>query len=141
MLAGIAVSDCGLSVLEASVSVLQGDLVSLCTPECKYSCKTCSLMVVLGYVALWPHQLWLQTEIERLLSQAVPRLLCPQGFWLFPLRSRHGPTCTVWPLCTPESLANSIHPLDMVSGGRGWATSSTEVGDRNRRASARWFWV
>ena len=54
VLAGVAVSDGGLSVMQASVSVLLGDKSSLCTQECRYSCETHSHVVVLGYVALWP---------------------------------------------------------------------------------------
>ena len=45
VLAGVAVSDCGLSVL-------LGDLFSLCTSVCRYSCETHSLVVVFEYVAL-----------------------------------------------------------------------------------------
>ena len=52
--AGVAVSDCGLSAMQASVSALLGDLFSLCTQVCRHSCETCSLVVVFGYVALWP---------------------------------------------------------------------------------------
>ena len=47
VLAAVAFSDCGLSVP-------LGDLFSLCTHVCSYSCETCSLVVVFGYVALWP---------------------------------------------------------------------------------------
>ena len=67
-----------------------------------------------------PGQLWVQAVIRNVLFQAVPRLLCPQGFCLFPLSSRGGPTCAAWPLCTPECLATSVHHLYMVCGGRGW---------------------
>ena len=54
VLAGVAVSDGGLSVTQVSVSVLLGDQFSLCTQLCRYFCKTCSLVVVFGYVALEP---------------------------------------------------------------------------------------
>ena len=54
VLAGVAVSDSDLSVRQTFVFVLLVDQFSLCTQECRYSCKTCSLVVVFGYVALWP---------------------------------------------------------------------------------------
>ena len=54
VLAGVTVSDSGLSVMQASVSVLLGDLFSLCTQVSRYFCETRSLVIVFGYVALWP---------------------------------------------------------------------------------------
>ena len=54
VLAGLAVSDCGLSVLQAYVSVLLGSLFSLCTQVCRHSWETRSSVVVFIYVALWP---------------------------------------------------------------------------------------
>ena len=48
-----------------------------------------------------------------LLSQAIPRLLCTQGFLLFALSSRDGPACAICPLYTPEWLATSVNHLDM----------------------------
>ena len=54
VLAGVVVSDYGLSVMQDSVSVLLGDLFSLCTHICRCSWETSSLVVVFGYVALWP---------------------------------------------------------------------------------------
>ena len=52
VLAGLAVSDYGLSVLQAYVSVLLGFLFSLCTQVCRHSWETSSLVVVFVYVAL-----------------------------------------------------------------------------------------
>ena len=53
VLADVAVFDCGLSVMQASVSVLLGDLFSLCTQVCRYSCESSSLVIAFGNVALW----------------------------------------------------------------------------------------
>ena len=47
VVAGLAISECGLSVLP-------GDPFSLCTSVCKYSCETHSIVVVFRYTALWP---------------------------------------------------------------------------------------
>ena len=60
VLTGATVSDYGLSVMQASVSVLLGDLFSLCILVCKYFCETHCLVVVFGYVARGPDQLWVQ---------------------------------------------------------------------------------
>ena len=54
VLAGNAVSDCALSVMQASVSVLLRDRFSLCTQVGKVLLETGSLVVVFGYVVLWP---------------------------------------------------------------------------------------
>ena len=53
VLAGVAVSDGGLSVTQASISVLLGDQFSLFTCIGRYSCETYSLVVAFHYVALW----------------------------------------------------------------------------------------
>ena len=53
MFVGLAVSDCGLSVLQTCVSVLLEDLFSLCMQVCRHSWKTSSLVVLFVYVALW----------------------------------------------------------------------------------------
>ena len=71
MLAGVAVSDGGLSVMQASVSVLQGDR-SLCiqryvgTPA-----RSTLLWLYLGMQLCGPDQLWVQWKSE----DSCPRLL------------------------------------------------------------------
>ena len=54
VLALLAVSDYGLSVLQASVSVLLGFPFFLCTQACRHFWETSCLVVVFMYVALWP---------------------------------------------------------------------------------------
>ena len=65
VLAGLAVSDFSLSLLQACVSVLLGDQLSP------------------GSIWVWrtvaQSQFWAQTETGRILSQATPWFLCPEG--------------------------------------------------------------
>ena len=65
VLAGLAVSDCGLSLLQACVSVLLGDQFSL------------------GGIWVWravaQGQLQAQMETRRIPSQAAPQFLCSGG--------------------------------------------------------------
>ena len=63
-------------------------------------------------------QLWVNAEIGRLLSQAVPEVLCPQCFGLVPLSSRSGPTCALRPLHTPVRLATFQCHLDIAICGQ-----------------------
>ena len=83
-------------------------------------------MVVFVYVVLWPYQVWVQMEMGSLLSQAVSRLLHPQGFRLFIRSSRSGPTCVICPLHTPELLATSVHHLYMIHCDRELFKTETE---------------
>ena len=81
-----------------------------------------------------PYQVWVQKEMGSLQSQTVPKLFCPQCFWLFTVSSRGGPTCAISPLRKLEWVANSVHHLDMAHSGRGWFHAR----DRNKKP---WFWV
>jgi hypothetical protein len=66
-------------------------------------------------------QLWVQ-ENGRLLSQAVPWFLCPEGSGCVPLSSNGDPIFTHRPVCTPRRLAPSWHYLIMEHCGRGSVT-------------------
>ena len=78
VLAGLAVSDYGLYLLQACVSVLLGDQFSP------------------GGIWVWrtmaQDQLQVQTETGRILPQADPQFLCPEGSGQVPLSSSGGPT-------------------------------------------------
>ena len=52
VLAGLVVSDYGLFILQACVSVLLGDYFSLCRQVCKDSWETRSLVEIFVYVPL-----------------------------------------------------------------------------------------
>ena len=73
--AGLAVSDCGLSLLQFYVSELLGEQFSL------------------GGIWVWStmaqEQLWVHLETGRILSQAAPPFLCPEG-------SKAGPSEQKW---------------------------------------------
>ena len=64
VLVGLAVSDCGLSVLQACVSVLLEFLFSLCTQVCRHSWETSFLVVVFVYVALWPRIRYVLSDLS-----------------------------------------------------------------------------
>ena len=119
VLAGFAVSDCGLSVLQASVSVLLGDPFSLCTQVCRYSLETSSLEVVFVYVALWPR---ISSGWRRKSEDSCPRLLL--GSCVLRV-SRCSPEQQAWSyLCSlasppPVWSAISLHHLDMTLCDRG----------------------
>ena len=101
VLASFAVSDGGLSVLKAPLSMLLEDLFCvhryIGTPV-----RSILLWLFWGMYLCGHDQFWVWAEISRLLSQAALRLLCPQGFRLLPLSSRGGPTCVDCPLWTLE---------------------------------------
>ena len=69
VLAGLAVSDCGFSVLQACVSVLLGFLFSLCTLVCRHSWETSSPVVVFVYVALWSRIITMLPGLSTLLQR------------------------------------------------------------------------
>ena len=71
VLAGLAVSDSGLSLLQAHVLVLLGDKFSL--------------EGIWVWRAVAQGQLQAQTETGRILSPDVPWFLCPDGSGLVPL--------------------------------------------------------
>jgi hypothetical protein len=99
VLAGLAVSNCGLSHLQACVSVLKDQFF----PS------------VPG------------AETGRILSQAAPWFLCPEGSRQIPLSSSGGLTCVHRPVSTPGRPALSRHYLGMEH----WATGSALGTDGN----------
>jgi hypothetical protein len=92
-LAGFAVSDFGLSLLQACVLVLLGDQFflgeiwvwravvqgQLCAHRCVGTPGRPALSWRYVCSSVAQDQLWAQTETGRLLSQAAPLFLCPEG--------------------------------------------------------------
>jgi hypothetical protein len=93
VLAYLVVSGCGLSLLQAYVSVLLGDQLSL------------------GGIWVWravaQGQVWPQMETGRILSHAAPWFLCPEGSQWVPLSRNVGLTCAHKCFHTPQRWALS----------------------------------
>ena len=117
-LAGFAVSDFGLSLLQACVLVLLGDQFflgeiwvwravvqgQLCAHRCVGTPGRPALSWRYVCSSVAQDQLWAQTETGRLLSQAAPWFLCPQGSGRVSLSSMGDPTYNHRPVCTPWRL-------------------------------------
>ena len=82
LLADLAASDCGLSLLQAHLSVLY-------------------LEGIWVWRVVAQSQLWVQTETGRILSQSAPHFLCPEGSGQVPLRVSDGLTCAHRLVSTP----------------------------------------
>ena len=61
--------------------------------------------------------LQVETETRRLLSQAAPPFLCPEGSERVPLSSSGGPPCTRRPVCIPdENEVSQMNVLHLENG-------------------------
>ena len=54
------------------------------------------------------------------------KTLMTSGIHSVSLSSMGGNTCFIWPLCTPEWLATSVHHLDMANSGEDINKPETE---------------
>jgi hypothetical protein len=110
VLAGIAVSDCGLSLLQACVSVLLGDQFSV------------------GGIWVWrvvaQRQLRGSDRTGRILSQVVPWFLCPERSGQVPLGAG------VWAEVVVSSVFSGLLALlgEQLSPSRFWVWSSVAQG-------------
>ena len=82
-------------------------------------------------------QFWVQMENGRLLSQASPWFLCPEGSEQVPLSSSGCPTCTHRPVHTPGRLTPSRHFLGMEPFGRGSVTGRARFNFFNDKSTDR----
>ena len=107
LLVGLAVSGCGFTLLQACVSVILGD------------------RFIPGGIWVWiavtQNQLQVQTEPRRILSQADPQFLCPEGSGQVPLSRSGGLTCACRHVSTPGRPAHSQWCLCMESYSTGSA--------------------
>ena len=137
VLAGLAVFDCALFVLQACVLVLLGDTVNfsvrnlgmescgtmsaLCSQVCRHYWEMSSLLVVFVHVYLLPR---ISSEHRNKSEASCPRQplgSCVQRVQsgLVPLNNRSVPTCTHRLVCTLGRLALSLCHLVMEPCARG----------------------
>ena len=84
-----------------------------------------------GGICVWRtvarDQLWMQMETRRILSQAAPWILCPEGSGLVPLSRSGGLTCAHRFFCTPRRPALFWQYLGMEHCGAGLALGADKT--------------
>jgi hypothetical protein len=110
----------------------------MCSQVCRHSQEMSSFLAVFVYALQWyriSSGYRLKYETTRLLFQAAPDFLCPEGSRRYPLNSSGGFTCAHRLFCTPERLALSHCYLGMEPYG----TRSALGADGNQKAPVHKF--